>query len=33
MQINALFKISYGMYICSAQHGGKMNGCIVNTVT
>lgn len=27
-----MFKISYGLYVLSAQENGKDNGCIVNTV-
>ena len=30
---NALFKLSYGLYILTAQDGEKDNGCIINTVT
>ncbi len=29
----ALFKLSYGLYILSVRDGGKLNGCVVNTVT
>lgn len=29
----ALFKLSYGLYLLSAKEGGKDNACIVNTVT
>lgn len=32
MNANALFKLSYGLYIVSAKEGDKDNGCIVNTV-
>lgn len=28
---NALFKLSYGLYILSAKEGAKDNGCIINT--
>lgn len=30
---NALFKLSYGLYILTARDGEKDNGCIINTVT
>lgn len=29
---NAMFKISYGLYVLSAKDGKKENGCIINTV-
>src|SRR5699024_1593255 len=29
---NALFKLSYGLFVLSASAEGKDNGCIVNTV-
>ena len=32
MDIKALFKISYGLYVISANENGKDNACIVNTV-
>jgi flavin reductase (DIM6/NTAB) family NADH-FMN oxidoreductase RutF/rubredoxin len=32
MDLKALFKISYGLYVVGAQQDGKLNGCIVNTV-
>ena len=28
---NAMFKLSYGLYVISAEDGGKHNGCIINT--
>ncbi len=28
---NALFKLSYGLYLLTAEDGGKHNGCIINT--
>ena len=31
--LNALFKIGYGLYVLTAKDGDKDNGCIVNTVT
>ena len=31
--LNALFKIGYGLYVLTARDGEKDNGCIVNTVT
>ena len=30
---NALFKLSYGLFVLTARDGGKDNGCIINTVT
>ncbi len=30
---NALFKLSYGLFVLSAKAGDKDNGCIINTVT
>lgn len=33
MDQTAMFKISYGLFVLSAQEQGKDNGCIVNTVT
>lgn len=32
MDLQAFFKMSYGLYILSSAYGGKQNGCIVNTV-
>ena len=32
MDNNAMFKISYGLYVLSAKEGEKDNGCISNTV-
>lgn len=32
MDLNALFKVSYGMYIVSSEYGSKTNGFIANTV-
>lgn len=32
MDTNALFKISYGLYVLTAHENGKDNGCIINTV-
>ena len=31
MNINAMFKISYGLYILTSRDKGKDNGCIINT--
>ncbi len=31
MNINALFKISYGLYVLIAEENGFDNGCIINT--
>lgn len=28
---NAMFKLSYGLFVLSAKDGGKDNGCIINT--
>ena len=33
MDNNALFKLSYGLYVLTARQDGKDNGCIINTVT
>jgi flavin reductase (DIM6/NTAB) family NADH-FMN oxidoreductase RutF/flavodoxin len=30
---NAMFKLSYGLFVLSAKDGDKTNGCIINTVT
>lgn len=30
---NAMFKLSYGLFVLSAQENGMDNGCIINTVT
>ena len=27
---NALFKLSYGLYVLTAREGDKDNGCIIN---
>ncbi|MEG2931427.1 MAG: flavin reductase family protein, partial [Ruthenibacterium sp.] len=32
MEPNALFKLSYGLFVLTAREGGKDNGCIINTV-
>ncbi len=32
MDSNALFKVSYGLFVLTAQEGEKDNGCIINTV-
>ena len=29
---NAMFKLSYGLYVLTAKCEGKDNGCVVNTV-
>lgn len=31
MNDKALFKLSYGLFVLTAQQGGKDNGCIINT--
>lgn len=33
MNKNAMYKLSYGLFILTAHEGEKDNGCIVNTVT
>ncbi len=33
MDPKALFQITYGLYLLTAQENGKDNGCIINTVT
>lgn len=32
MDNNAMFKISYGLYVLTAKKGDKHNGCIINTL-
>ena len=32
MDQNALFKLSYGLFVLTARQDGKDNGCIINTV-
>lgn len=32
LDLDSLFKLSYGMCIVSSEKGGRLNGCIVNTV-
>lgn len=32
MDPKALFQITYGLYLLTAQEGGRDNGCIINTV-
>ena len=32
MNSNAMFNISYGLYVLTAKDGEKDNGCIVNTL-
>jgi flavin reductase (DIM6/NTAB) family NADH-FMN oxidoreductase RutF/rubredoxin len=32
LDLESLFKLSYGVYILSSKKDGKLNGCIVNTV-
>ena len=29
MDITALFQLSYGLYLVTASHEGKANGCII----
>ncbi|WP_124101093.1 flavin reductase [Ruminococcus sp. Marseille-P6503] len=33
MDITAMFKISYGLYVLTARNGGFANGCIINTLS
>ena len=33
MDTQALNKISYGLYVLTAADGGKLNGCIINTLS
>ena len=33
MDNNAMFSLSYGLFVLSANNEGKDNGCIINTVT
>ena len=33
MDTKAMFKIQYGLFVLTANDGGKDNGCIINTVT
>ena len=33
MDKNALFKLSYGLFVLTARQGDKDNGCIINTCT
>jgi len=32
LDLDSLFKLSYGMYIVGSKHESRFNGCIVNTV-
>ncbi len=31
MNTKAMYKLSYGLFVCTALRGDKMNGCIINT--
>lgn len=31
MDQSAMYKLSYGLFVCTAREGDKMNGCIINT--
>ncbi len=31
MDTNAMYKLSYGLFVCTAKQGDKINGCIINT--
>jgi len=33
IDMQSMFKLSYGLFVLSARHDGKDNGCIINTVT
>ena len=33
MDLNALFKISYGLFVVGVESKGKRNGCIINTAS
>ena len=33
MDLTAMFKIGYGLYVLSARENGFDNGCIINTVS
>jgi flavin reductase (DIM6/NTAB) family NADH-FMN oxidoreductase RutF len=33
IETNAMFKLSYGLFVLTARQGAKDNGCIINTVT
>ncbi len=31
MNTKAMYKLSYGLFVCTAKRGDKINGCIINT--
>ena len=31
MNTKAMYKLSYGLFVCTAVRGGRANGCIINT--
>ena len=31
MNSKAMYKLSYGLFVCTAKRGDKINGCIINT--
>ncbi len=31
MNTKAMYKLSYGLFVCTAKQGDKLNGCIINT--
>ena len=31
LNTKAMYKLSYGLFVCTARQGDKMNGCIINT--
>lgn len=31
MNLKAMHKLSYGLFVCTAVRDGKANGCIINT--
>ena len=33
MDNTAFFKLTYGLFAVGVEHGGKLNGCIINTAT
>ncbi len=33
MDLSALFKITYGLFIVGVEHNNKLNGCVINTAS
>lgn len=31
MNTKAMYKLSYGLFVCTAKQGDKINGCVINT--